>query len=391
MIFLELLKPHGIDYRVYWESAWLFVHGLNPYHGIISTSFPLNYPPPIFFFIWPLGLLRYTQAAPLWNIGSTLAVIISIYLVLKIASLVKKIHPLSLMALVIMFSFLFTVPFFPVKFNIGNGQINHFILLFSVLGLYFYETGRKNFSAFFLAFASAIKLAPLIFLLYFIIRKDWRQVIRVLLFFAAFYLLPFMFFSWDFQKRYYLEIFWYSFTLGSKDWYYNQSLFGFLARSIHNPILIQAAFYGLSVLLLCLTYIKGIKISKLRAMAAVSSLYLIIHPIALQHYFGFALIPLILLAVEVERKQDDKHSAPWYKNWLPLIISYLLISWNIKRSDLIPREFNVLLSHQFWGILIVWLLALWRDKFWLIVSILWTTLIIAAYTAQLLCRAKICF
>ena len=123
-----------------------------------------------------------------------------------------------------MLSLAFTIFFFPVKFNIGNGQINHFILLFCSLSLYLYRLNKKNLSALFLAFAISIKLAPLIFLLYFMITKDWQQVLKVLSLTVLIFIVPILLLGWNYQQRYYQEIFFYSFTNGAKDWYYNQSL-----------------------------------------------------------------------------------------------------------------------------------------------------------------------
>ena len=207
MIFLKLLSPMGIDFRVYYESAWLVLHGGNPYHGIISTDFPLNYPPPVLLFIWPLGLLPMSLAGPVFNILSVIAFIVSIWLVLKIAQ--TKVRAPAFVFIVMSF----TLFYFPEKFNVGNGQINNFLLLLVAAGLYFYFAGKKNFSALLLASASAIKLAPLVFLLFYLIQRDYRPVVRVLVWLAILFLLPVIIFGWQFQERYYREIFWYSITL----------------------------------------------------------------------------------------------------------------------------------------------------------------------------------
>lgn len=375
MIFFKLLEPLGADFVVYFEAAKMFLAGLNPYARLITRTFPYNYPPTSLLFLWPLAFWDYKTANIVWNILSTLSVAISIWLVLKIASL--KLSRNLLFYCFIVLLFLFTIPFFPIKFNIGNGQINHFVLLFSALGLHLYAKKHLNISAFFLAFAAGIKIAPAIFLLYFLIRKDVRQIFRFSFFLAVLFLVSLYFIPWSIQREYFFNVLPLSFTLAAKDWYYNQSLFGFLARSLSNPITIQLSYYLLSLLILFLTWWRGGKVSPLRALAAVSSLYLMLHPIALQHYFGFAIIPWILLLSR--------------RDWLPLAVAYVLLAIDIKNFNVVPTEFKFLLSHDLFGIFVLWVLALWREKFWVILACLWSGVIALAYLFMLLCRGQICF
>lgn len=362
MIFLKIFEPLGADFVVYYEAVKMFLLGLNPYQGLLTRTFPFNYPPPALLFLFPLGFFDFATANIVWNILSLVSVIISIRLLIK-----SNLY--FLIAVV-----LFTVFFFPVKFNIGNGQINHFILLFCVLGLCFYNTGRKNWSAFFLAFATGIKFAPAIFLLYFFIRRDYKQIIRIIIFVIFILFISFIFIPPSYQLIYLHDVLPLSFSSGAKDWYYNQSLWGFLARAA--PSLATYLFYPLATIILFLTWWRGRKLDSKRALAAVSCLYLLIHPIALQHYFAFAIIPLILLW--------DK------KDWLILSVVYLLLAFDIKNFIQVPREFNFLLSHDFYGVLILWILALWRKKFWKIVSFIWVSVILMAYVFVLVCHRGAC-
>lgn len=368
MIFLQLLKPLGSDFVVYFEAAKMFLTGLNPYTGLITRTFPFNYPPTSLLFLWPLGLVDFNTASIVWNVLSTLSVIFSVWLICQIKQ-IGKIWFLLLIPL-------FTIFFFPVKFNIGNGQINNFLLLFCSLALYFYQTGKKQWSAFFLAAATGIKFAPVIFLLYFMIRRDWQQIKWTLGMLLMLVGVSLLFIPVSHQANYLFDVLPMSFTSAAKDWYYNQSLWGFLARSLNNQIAIQLSYYLLSLLVVFLTWWRGRKIPQLRALAAVVTLYLILHPIALQHYFGFAIVPFILL---LDRR-----------DWSVLAIAYLLLAVDIKNFSQIPKEFNFILSHDFYGILTLWILALWRKEFWTIVASIWMLVILVSYILMLLCHAKIC-
>jgi len=373
MILLKLFQPMGADFVVYFEAAKMFLQGLNPYKGLFTRTFPFNYPPPALLFLWPLGFFDFTTANIMWNVASLLSVLISIALLLKIA--VGRLN----WPLWVVISFAFTVMYFPVKFNIGNAQINHYLLLLSVLSLFFYQSKHKNWSALFLAFASGIKLAPAIFVLYFIIKKDWKQVIRFLLFLAVIFVLPTFYVPLSYQINYYRDVLPLSFTLGAKDWYYNQSLFGFLARSLKNPLTITMSYYLLAPLVIFLTWWRGRGLNFKRTLSAVSCLYLLIHPIALQHYFAFAIIPFVLLGTDAKGK-----------DWIFLITAYLLLAFDIKNFAAVPREFNYLLSHDFYGVLILWLLSLWPNKIWDIIQIIWVIAIAVAYILVLLCRGSFC-
>lgn len=367
MIFLKLLEPIGADFVVYFEAAKVFLAGGNPYLGLLTRSFPFNYPPIALLFLFPLGFFDFAQANIIWNILSTLSVLVSIWLFCQMA----KIKNIWLVPLFL----LFTVFFFPVKFNIGNGQINHFILLFCTLTIYLYQHGRKNWSAFFLAFAIGIKLAPAIFLLYFVIRRDFSQVYRVLAMVVVLIGLSLFFVPAAYQLVYLRDVLPLSFTTGAKDWYYNQSLWGFLARAFPKNIA-AFLFYPIALLTILLTWRWGLKISWPRSLAAVSCLYLLIHPIALQHYFGFAIIPLILLW----QRQD----------WFPLLLAYLFLAFDIKDFARVPKEISPILSHDFYGVLLLWTLALWREKFWQIVTAYWVIIITVVYVLFLFCRAGYC-
>ncbi len=383
MILLKIFGVLGNDFVVYYEAAKMFLAGANPYQGLITRTFPLNYPPPIALLLWPLGFLDFRTANILWNISSLASVIVSVWLLLKIVQKDQLISPKVFLVFFTVLSLLFTVFFFPVKFDIGNAQINHFLLLFCVLAIYFYQQKHRNLSAFFLAFATGIKFAPGIFVLYFVIRKDWGQVSRFFFWVTMIFLLPFLFVPASYQWDYLTKVFPLSFTAGAKDWYYNQSLWGFLARSFRTNIS-QYLFYSLSLFILFLTWLRGRNLPWKRQLAAVSCLYLLIHPIALQHYFSFAIFPLILLGWEIWQTKGSKGE------WLVLAIGYILLATDIKNFQRIPKEFNFVLSHDFFAVFFLWIFALWREKFWQIIGVIWITVISASYIFMLLCRAKFC-
>ncbi len=378
MIFLKLLEPLGIDFRVYYESAWLLLHGGNPYYGILSTTFPLNYPPPFLLFIWPLGLFPREIAGPIWNILSVTAVLLTIFLTLRMIS--SRVYWQALIS----FAILFTIPFFPVKFNLGNGQINHILLLLVALSFYLYSRGRKSLSAVSLAIATSIKFAPVVFLIYFIAKGDRRFIVRYIGTLLVLFGLPIFLFGWDFQERYYFEIFFDSFTLGAKDWYYNQSIHGFIARAFNNPEIIYLLSYLGSAAIVILTWLRRKKLTDFAHISALYLSYLLAHPIALQHYFGFTIPPLIFLTHRALKNRG-------FSQILLLCLSYLLLAFDIKNFSTMPSEFEILLSHMFFGALLLWLLALFPKRIFAILFGVWTIGLLINYPLTNLCRAGLCY
>src|SRR3989344_3265948 len=202
MIFFKIFGLLGADFVVYYEAAWVvFQNHANPYLGLITRSFPFNYPPTSLLLLWPLAFLNFKAANILWNISSIFSVFLTIFLLLKL--ILPKLNRKIFLLIFLVLSFAFTIPFFPVKFNIGNGQINHFLLLFVTLSFYLYFKNKKTLTALSLASAACIKLAPVIFLLFFLLKKDWFVIKRFFAFLAVLFIAPILIFGWDFQKRYY--------------------------------------------------------------------------------------------------------------------------------------------------------------------------------------------
>ncbi len=335
MVFFELLHPIGIDFPQYYEAAVMFIRGLNPYQTLLTSPGPFNYPPPSVFFLFWLGLLPYNLAGVIWNIASLLSFIFSILIILKISKNYLTI-PQSLIPIA-----LFTLPFFPEKFNLGNGQINNFILLMCVSSFYLYFRGKTWSAATLLALATSIKLVPLVYILAFIFKKDYRFVAKFFTTLAILFATAFLVIPARFQHLYYSDIVFRATSFDGKGVYYNQSLLGFLSRSN------IASLYPVLAIALFLLSLKKMSIINYQLSISLSTcLYLILHPLTWQHHFVFAVIPLIIL---------------WSQNIpkLWLIISYLLLASNIKDPASVPVLFQ---SHQFYGVFILWALHWYNHK-----------------------------
>lgn len=139
MIFFDLNRPHGIDFPQFFEASRMWWRGDNPYLTLLTSPGPFNYPPSSFYFLWWLDLLPFFGSSVLWNYLSVFSFLLSIFLLTKLIWLQKWKVWYFLVA-----TLFFTIPFFPEKFNVGNGQMNNFILLFVVLS-WWLHTQKKKF------------------------------------------------------------------------------------------------------------------------------------------------------------------------------------------------------------------------------------------------------
>ena len=320
--------------------------GQNPYLSLLTMPGPFNYPPTVFLFI------SFFQDKMFFDILSAMSFFIAIFLLTKKRLLISII-------LFIIFNF----SYFPYKFNFGMGQINNFILLFIILSYYY--------NPFFLSYAVGIKLVPIIYLLYYLIIKDYKNIFLVILFICSLFLLSLFVVPWEFQKVYFQDVFFRALAGGGKEVYYNQSLAGFLSRAN-----LQILFYPFSFLFIFITWYKARKLKVDRVFASVTCLMLLLNPIAWQHHFVVAIIPLILLF------KEDK---------LIVTLAYLFLAWNFKRPEIVGAEVNIILSHQFLGTFMLWILAIFEKNTRRILPILYALTILFIYLSAILCRGNICF
>lgn len=367
MVYFDLFHPLGIDFPQFYEAVKMIFSGQNPYLHLLTSPGPWNYPPTAFLFLFWLNFPSYDFAGAIWNILSLLSFVISVWLLLKIV--LPKTNNVLLGYWFIGLLVLLSLTFFPLKHNLASGQINNFLLLLIVLSSYFSEP-------FYAAYAFVIKIIPGLFIFYFFLQKKYKAILMffawsVILVFLSFVVVPV-----NIQKLYFSAVAPQAWPLSGKEIYYNQSLLGFLARSFQTTFAVQLSYYLLALLILLLTLWRGREVSKNGQFAAISSLLLILPPLVWQHHYVLAVIPLVLLFKE---------------NWLPVVLAYFLVANNVKDPGGIPKEFGLLLSHQFLGAFLLWLTALWKEKVWTLAGIIWVGLLLLLYISNLLCHAHFCF
>ena len=166
----------GNDSWVYFGAA----RALTTSEDIYSTNYPARpdggslrpylYPPPFAILLIPLASLGNCYAGAIWGILNVLVSLLVIYLSIILCKQQDGIYYkiTAVIPLIICFRFFDS--------NIQNGQVNAIVLLFMLLGLYLFQNNRDFFAGLALAFATAIKLTPLIFFGYFYISESGKSV-----------------------------------------------------------------------------------------------------------------------------------------------------------------------------------------------------------------------
>jgi hypothetical protein len=214
--FLFILKPLTYDYypdfSAYYYAAKTLLSGGNPYIDLGKGFGIFLYPPPTLLFFLPFSILSFPLAGKIFTAFSILSLLASVYLLLRII----KVKPFSNLGI---FLLILTFNFFPAKFTLGMGQINNFVLLATVLFIYFYYRKNWNLAGAFLAVSTLLKISPAILLFVPLVQKN-KKVLKAftggtLIILLMSYLL---------------------FNNVAGD-YYNQSLAGFLIRELKDPYL----------------------------------------------------------------------------------------------------------------------------------------------------------
>jgi len=163
-----------LDLHVYRTGARVFLDGdflygvMPPVDGVYL---PFTYPPLAAMLFTPFAVIPVTAADALMFAATLIALGVALWMVL--GRLIPRIDWMlrlaAVFALVAVFQF-----FEPVRENLGFGQVN--ILLMAAITVDVLCRARRWPRGLLIGIAVSIKLTPAGFLLYFVLRRDWRAV-----------------------------------------------------------------------------------------------------------------------------------------------------------------------------------------------------------------------
>lgn len=301
------------DFTYYYTATKLFLTGHNPYITFPPNSF--IYPPSSLLFLSPLSFIPLEIARPIWTGISLLSLYLSFHFLIK-----SKISRIIAFVICILF-------FFPTKFTLGMGQINHFVLLGYVLTYHLCIQKKDLLSGLILGITASLKFVPILFIFYFLFYRRFQIVFVAVVSFLLLNLLPIIFYPPLLHT--YISIFnSYSNIAFS---YYNQSLSGALY-----PYSLLRFLSSIFILFFTLKKLLKLPLS-LHSFSLFLTTMILLSPVSWQHHLVW-LIPPIIFGLS--------------KLSFATIIGLVLISINLSNPHILPYP---LYYHATLGTLLLYL------------------------------------
>lgn len=304
------------DFLGYVNAGNAIFNGTNVYED------PLNTWPP-FFSIFSTILAYGDKLSPygirfIWLLG----IIISLYYICKLTikfttnlelnlfnkNKLKIQEPLVVVPVLIMLRYMMD--------NMANVQINVYLLLCSILTIKYYIEDKPKWAGFFLGFIISLKVYPIIFLFFFIYKREFRTAAWTFLFIIIFNAIPFLIFGIETALEHYN--FWFE-KVGKGSVFSthrNQSLYAFLTRLLSTEpsgsVTINIAEFSteavkkinyliIAVISIIPAFIFRKKITDKKSMkpiiefAFIFAAIPVISPLAWKAYFIFLWLPYLLI------------------------------------------------------------------------------------------------
>lgn len=337
-----LWRTNLIDFQVYYEASQDFLHGINPYQNLYHLKIPFNYPPSAFLFFLPLVFLPLKVSQIAWLTLSFFCLAAFVWLLFRLYLPKEK-----LWLKVLIISFL--LQNFPTKFTLVMGQVNFLVLFLIVASFFFYLKQRDNLSGFFLGLAVAIKISPILLIIFFLTRKKLKIVISALFTFGVANFI-FVFSSLGAVNYYFRTRMPSLLQTATQGVYYDQSFLSFFFRLGSKGMIgsiFNLAFFVGGVILLFFKFKKTKdSLSDLRFFSLLLLLITITNSFTWQHHFVF-LFPAFLSATFYLLKKKR----PLYG--LILAVAAFLVGFHFRDLEYFLLTNSIIASHGLLGALIL--------------------------------------
>lgn len=346
--FLWLLRALFLDgypdFKTQYYVPQIVFNGGDPYKGGSSLFTPQVYPPSEFLFFVPFSLLPMESSAFIYTLLSVIAFYLSLFFLAKTFDIpffsTKNLVFMGLAAIM-----------FPVKFTLGMGQINMFILLLISLFCFSLKTKKYFQSGIYLGLSMMLKMFPPLLLGYFFLKPNKKLFIGfgVLVFFVSLFTVIFIPYS---VIESFLQITPSLFNSWKLD-YYNQALSGFIGRSFGTndfapniKNFISILFLGITMVVIMNRHKNNFETIAL-VLGILLNINLLLNTFSWQHHFVWIIISFYATYNYIIKKKFGSSYL------LLLFLSFILVATNLKDPSLIPIIFQ---SHVFYGGIILLLL-----------------------------------
>jgi hypothetical protein len=200
LVYLTL-ESYQIDFRSFYLGGKSVLLGLDPYLNYVgvrpefygpvnSETAPFSgfrYPPLAALVLAPLGSLPYAVAKALFTLAMLILLgLLSFHLVRRSRFTIPG------------EALLFMMVSFPVLALVERGQVDSFVLYLTALSYWLSQSRRgRGLGAFLLAFAGIFKVFPLVVLIFYGVRRQWRFVAYTGLWSIALFTLPLVYLGRD--------------------------------------------------------------------------------------------------------------------------------------------------------------------------------------------------
>jgi alpha-1,2-mannosyltransferase len=288
--------PRSLDLRIYRAATRLALHGGAPYATLYTSQhFAFTYPPFALFFLAPLS--EVSLHAAVW----TLAVLGAVALVAALALSARRAIGWTWARCWVLASLLGGVSCLalePVRSTLLLGQVNLVLLALVVVDLLAVPKAGRGLL---IGLAAAVKLTPLIFVLYLVLKGERRAALRALGTFAAATAMLWLVRPGD-SRSFWLHQAFSPSRRGASRSAFNQSWWGLVGRLPATDGWVRLALWlalcALTVAAGCLIVRRSLRAGReLDAILAIAVTGLLVSPISWTHHWCWvALVPVALLA-----------------------------------------------------------------------------------------------
>ena len=171
---------YSLDLHVYRSAAAALVAGRNPYLEVFTRHhLPFTYPPFALLTFLPLSLGPDVLIEVMWWLANAVCTVAIVYFLMT--RTIRMERPLAIYRSLLIAPIL-CIALEPVRSNLDYGQINAILFLATLVDLFAVRPNRRGVLV---GLAAAVKLTPAIFILYFVVSRDGRAVVRSSATFAA--------------------------------------------------------------------------------------------------------------------------------------------------------------------------------------------------------------
>jgi len=312
VILVWLAGDDMLDLRVYRNGGLAWLHGTPLYHDfpalLSGPQLPFTYPP------LAAVLFSLFTAPPFW-LTSTI-VLAGGYLALTAATVVvagRLDHRLKWTlgpAAAIL-----SLSLEPVLSTFGYGQVNLALMALVIVDCLALRRSRGVL----VGLAAAIKLTPAVFVLYFLVKRDWKAAATSIASFLGFGLVGFLFAPTDSREYWFSTVFDPS-RIGGLAYMNNQSLRGLLHRLHPLPVVETLLWAMLTIMVLALAWRAARRATNdVTALTAIAIAGLLASPVSWSHHWVWAAPAFLALGWQLWRTRA------W--RWTPALLGALVVFW----------------------------------------------------------------